>query len=124
VAKYSPSGFYIASAGNHSQLSAAGNFLFQLKPKTITKFNPNNEIKIYLKTELQFFVHLNRNVNFRAKGSYILEDFKIFFVHFRYIMGLWVEFKAVFVLPTITHNYGNYLYGNYVGNAPVGKVIT
>jgi len=37
---------------------------------------------------------------------------------------LWLEFKAVIVLPTITHNYGNYRYGNYVGNAPVGKVIT
>jgi len=35
-----------------------------------------------------------------------------------------LEFKAVIVLPTITHNYGNYLYGNYVGNTPVGKVIT
>jgi len=34
---------------------------------------------------------------------------------------LQVEFKAVIVLPTITHNYP---YGNYVGNAPVGKVIT
>jgi len=32
-----------------------------------------------------------------------------------------LEFKAVIVLPTITHNYP---YGNYVGNAPVGKVIT
>jgi len=32
-----------------------------------------------------------------------------------------VEFKAVIVLPQITQNY---LYGNYVGNAPVGKVIT
>jgi len=29
------------------------------------------------------------------------------------------------VLPEITWNYGNYPYGNYVGNAaPVGKVIT
>jgi len=28
------------------------------------------------------------------------------------------------VSPEITRNYGNYLYGNYVGNAPVGKVIT
>jgi len=28
------------------------------------------------------------------------------------------------VLPEITHNYSNYPYGNYVGNAPVGKVIT
>jgi len=35
-----------------------------------------------------------------------------------------VEFKAVMVLPTITQNYCNYPYGNYVGNAPVGKVIT
>jgi len=35
-----------------------------------------------------------------------------------------LEFKAVMVLPTITRNYGNYPYGNYVGNAPVGKVIT
>jgi len=35
-----------------------------------------------------------------------------------------LEFKAVIVLPTITHKYGNYLYGNYVGNAPVGKVFT
>jgi len=26
------------------------------------------------------------------------------------------------VLPTITRNYGNFPYGNYVGNAPVGKV--
>jgi len=34
-----------------------------------------------------------------------------------------LEFKAVIVLPTITHNYGNYLYSNYVSNAPVGKVI-
>jgi len=33
----------------------------------------------------------------------------------------YVEFKAVMVLPTITRNYP---YGNYVGNAPVGKVIT
>jgi len=24
----------------------------------------------------------------------------------------------------VTRNYGNYPYGNYVGNAPVGKVIT
>jgi len=30
---------------------------------------------------------------------------------------LHVEFKAVMVLPTITHNYGNYRYGNCVGNA-------
>jgi len=37
---------------------------------------------------------------------------------------LHVEFKAVIVLPVITHNYGNYPYGNYVGNAPVGMVIT
>jgi len=36
---------------------------------------------------------------------------------------LLLEFKAVIVLPTITHNYGNYPYGNYVGNAPVGKVF-
>jgi len=35
-----------------------------------------------------------------------------------------LEFKAVIVLPTITRNYGNYPCGNYVGNAPVGKVIT
>jgi len=28
------------------------------------------------------------------------------------------------VLPTITRNYGNYPYGNYVDNAPIGKVIT
>jgi len=35
-----------------------------------------------------------------------------------------LEFKAVIVLPTITHNYSNYLYGKYVGNALVGKVIT
>jgi len=28
------------------------------------------------------------------------------------------------VLPEITWKYGNYPYGNYVGNAPVGKVIT
>jgi len=35
-----------------------------------------------------------------------------------------VEFKAVIVLPEITRNYGNYPYSNYVGNAPVGKVIT
>jgi len=34
-----------------------------------------------------------------------------------------LEFKAVIVLPEITRNYGNYPYGNYVGNAPVGKVI-
>jgi len=26
-------------------------------------------------------------------------------------------------LPAITRNYGIYPYGNYVGNAPVGKVI-
>jgi len=26
--------------------------------------------------------------------------------------------------PKITQNYGNYPYGNYVGNAPVGKEIT
>jgi len=26
-----------------------------------------------------------------------------------------LEFKAVMVLPTITQNYGNYPYGNYVG---------
>jgi len=38
--------------------------------------------------------------------------------------GFYLEFKAVMVLPTITHNYGNYPYGNYVGNALVGKVIT
>jgi len=37
---------------------------------------------------------------------------------------LFVEFKAVMVLPAITRNYGNYPYGNYVGNAPVRKVIT
>jgi len=36
----------------------------------------------------------------------------------------YVEYKAVIVLPAITHNYGNYLYGNYVGNAHVSKVIT
>jgi len=35
-----------------------------------------------------------------------------------------LEFKAVIVLPEITRNYGNYPYGNYVGNALVGKVIT
>jgi len=35
-----------------------------------------------------------------------------------------IEFKAVMVLPEITQNYGNYPYGDYVGNAPVGKVIT
>jgi len=40
------------------------------------------------------------------------------------IIDIPLEFKAVIVLPTITHNYGNYLYGNYVGNAPVSKVIT
>jgi len=28
------------------------------------------------------------------------------------------------VLLAITWNYGKYPYGNYVGNAPVGKVIT
>jgi len=44
--------------------------------------------------------------------------------YLQYIPGIWVEFKAVIVLPTITHNYGNNPYGNYVGNAPVGKVIT
>jgi len=38
-----------------------------------------------------------------------------------YILHL--EFKAVIVLPAITHNHGNYLYGNYVGNAPVGTWI-
>jgi len=26
------------------------------------------------------------------------------------------------VLPAINNNYGNYPYGNYVGNEPVGKV--
>jgi len=30
-----------------------------------------------------------------------------------------IEFKAVMVLP---ENYGNFPYGNYVSNAPVGKV--
>jgi len=41
-----------------------------------------------------------------------------------HLIGL--EFIAVIVLPTITitHNYGIYLYSNYVGYAPVGKVIT
>jgi len=39
-------------------------------------------------------------------------------------LSLALEFKAVIVLPTITHNYGNYPYGNYVSNAPVGKAIT
>jgi len=29
----------------------------------------------------------------------------------------------VIVLPKITQNYCNYRYGNYVGNAPVDKVI-
>jgi len=38
--------------------------------------------------------------------------------------SLQLEFKAVIVLPEITQNYGNYPYSNYVGNAPVGKVIT
>jgi len=28
------------------------------------------------------------------------------------------------VLPAITRNYGKNPYGNYVGNAPDGKVIT
>jgi len=37
---------------------------------------------------------------------------------------MWLEFKAVIVLHTITQNYGDYPYSNYVGNAPVGKVIT
>jgi len=41
--------------------------------------------------------------------------------YLQYIPGIWVEFKAVIVLLAITHNYR---YGNYVGNAPVGKVIT
>jgi len=35
----------------------------------------------------------------------------------------YLEFKAVIVLHTITRNYGNCPYGNYVGNAPVDKVI-
>jgi len=35
-----------------------------------------------------------------------------------------LEFKAVMVFPEITRNHGNFPYGNYVGNAPVGKVIT
>jgi len=35
-----------------------------------------------------------------------------------------VEFKAVMVLPEITRNYSDYSYGNYVGNALIGKVIT
>jgi len=39
-------------------------------------------------------------------------------------LGLALEVKAVIVLPTITHNYGHYLYDNYVGNALVGIVIT
>jgi len=30
----------------------------------------------------------------------------------------YIEFKAVMVLREITRNYGNYRYGNYVGNAP------
>jgi len=28
------------------------------------------------------------------------------------------------VFPEITRIYGNYPYSNYIGNAPVGKVIT
>jgi len=28
-----------------------------------------------------------------------------------------LEFEAVMVLPEITRNYGNYYYGNHVGNA-------
>jgi len=28
------------------------------------------------------------------------------------------------VLPEITWKYSNYPYGNYVGNTPVGRVIT
>jgi len=36
----------------------------------------------------------------------------------------YLEFKAVMVLPEIIRNYGNYPYGNYVGNALIGKVIT
>jgi len=39
-------------------------------------------------------------------------------------LPLSLEFRAVIVFPEITLNYGNYHYGNYVGNAPVGKVIT
>jgi len=27
------------------------------------------------------------------------------------------------VLPTITRNYSNYPYGNFIGNAPAGKGI-
>jgi len=27
------------------------------------------------------------------------------------------EFEAVMVLPEMTQNYGNYRYGNYIGNA-------
>jgi len=50
--------------------------------------------------------------------------FKNYLSKYLFIVGLLVEFKAVIVLPTITHNYGNYPYGNYVGNAPVSKVIT
>jgi len=37
---------------------------------------------------------------------------------------LLLEFKVVMVLSAITRNYGNYPYGNYVDNAPVGKLIT
>jgi len=36
----------------------------------------------------------------------------------------YLEFKAVMVLPTITRNYDNYPYGNYIGNALVSNVIT
>jgi len=40
------------------------------------------------------------------------------------IVVLPLECKAVIALPEITQNYGNYPYGNYVGNALVGKVIS
>jgi len=36
----------------------------------------------------------------------------------------YLQFKAVMVLLAITRNYGNYPYGNYIGSAPDGKVIT
>jgi len=33
-------------------------------------------------------------------------------------IGVYLEFEAVLVLPEITQNYGNYRYGNNVGNVP------
>jgi len=36
----------------------------------------------------------------------------------RHIVAKYLEFEAVRVLPEISQNYGNYHYGNHVGNAP------